>query len=301
LRMRQLLSEGKIDLIHYDTISLSQFVQTDGDIPKVLTHHNVESKLMERRAKMEKNPLAKNYLSLQTKRLRDYEKVESPKFAANIVMSETDGNELKAINHEINLAVVPNGVDTQYFLPRRENETLSLIYTGGMNMFANKDAVLYFLSEIWPAIKAEEPDVKFYAIGQDPPPELIQISQRDRQVIVTGYVDDIRPFVAKASVYVVPLRVGGGTRLKILDAMAMGKAIVSTSIGCEGIEVSNSKNILISDDPADFAEKTVELLRNQEKRNTLGKGARELVGSRYSWETIGRTLQQVYEKIVKEK
>jgi len=298
MKMRQVLSEGKIDLIHYDTISLSQFAQSDGDIPKVLTHHNIESKLMERRAKVEKNPLVKTYLSLQTKKLQDYERTESPKFAANIVMSDKDGNELKTINHDIDLAVVPNGVDTEYFLPSQGNETLSLIYTGGMNMFANKDAVLYFLNEIWPAIKAKEPNVEFYAIGQDPPPELVQISQRDRQVIVTGYVDDIRPFVSKASVYVVPLRVGGGTRLKILDAMAMGKVIVSTSIGCEGLKVSNGKNILISDDPAEFAKKTLELLRNQGKRNSLGRAARELVESEYSWETIGKILQHVYESAI---
>ena len=294
----QLLEKEKIDLIHYDTISLSQFVHADGNIPKVLTHHNIESKLMERRAKVEKNLFAKIYLSLQTQRLRNYERGESPKFAANIVMSDTDGEELKKIAGHIELAVAPNGVDTEYFTPTQGNETLSLVYTGGMNMFANKDAVLYFLNEIWPAIKAKEPNVEFYAIGQDPPPELVQISQTDRQVIVTGYVDDIRPFVAKASVYVVPLRVGGGTRLKILDAMAMGKAIVSTSIGCEGLSVEDGTNILMEDDPILLAAKTVDLLRNLEKRKKLGKAARMLVESEYAWPVIGETLQRVYERAV---
>ena len=294
----QLLEKEKIDLIHYDTISLAQFIYDGEKIPRILTHHNIESKLMERRAKVEKNPLVKTYLSLQAQRLRNYERNESPKFAVNIVMSDTDGTELKKIAGHITLAVVPNGVDTDYFFPSQGSETLSLVYTGGMNMFANKDAVLYFLNEIWLLIKAEEPSAEFYAVGQDPPPELIKIAGNDPQVIVPGYVDDIRPFVAKASVYVVPLRVGGGTRLKILDAMAMGKAIVSTSIGCEGLKVSNGENILIADTPSTFAENTLELLRNKRKRGDLGAAARRLVESKYGWETIGRTLQQVYEKAV---
>ena len=298
LGMERLLRKEKIDLIHYDTISLSQFVHAGGSIPKVLTHHNIESKLMERRAKVEKKPLAKIYLTLQARRLRNYEKKESPKFNVNIVMSGADGEELRNIAGNIEVAVVPNGVDTDYFIPAQGNEGPSLIYTGGMNMFANRDAVLYFLNEIWPAIRAQEPNVKFYAIGQDPPPELVKIARDDPQVIVPGYVEDIRPFVAQASVYVVPLRVGGGTRLKILDAMAMAKAIVSTSIGCEGLSVKHEKNILIEDDPILFARKTIDLLKNQGKRMNLGRTARKLVESEYVWPVIGETLHQVYERVV---
>lgn len=297
-RIDWLLSKDQFDIIHYDTIALSRFNRNCITIPKVVTHHNIESNLMQRRAQVEKNTLAKYYLYRQAKRLRDYEEAETGKFAVNIVMSEKDGEELKIINPNVEIEVVPNGVDTTYFTTGNGEETRSVIYTGGMNMFANKDAVLYFMNEIWPIIKAKEPDVKFYAIGQDPPPELLKIAENDLKVIVTGYVDDIRPFVSKAAVYVVPLRVGGGTRLKILDAMAMGKAIVSTSIGCEGLEVSNLENILIVDNPSDFAEKTLDLLRNRRKRNELGIAARRLVESKYSWEKIGSTLQQVYERAV---
>lgn len=297
-RIDWLLKNDQFDLIHYDTIALSRFNRNCIIIPKVMTHHNIESNLMQRRAQVEKNTLAKYYLYRQAKRLRDYEEAETGKFAVNIVMSEKDGEELKKFNPNVDIEVVSNGVDTTYFTPGNGEETRSVIYTGGMNMFANKDAVLYFLNEIWPIIKAKEPDVKFYAIGQDPPPELIRISDSDRSIIVPGYVNDIRPFVSKAAVYVVPLRVGGGTRLKILDAMAMGKAIVSTSIGCEGLEVSNLENILIVDNPSDFAEKTLDLLRNRRKRNELGIAARRLVESKYSWEKIGSTLQHVYERAV---
>lgn len=287
--------EKAFDIVHYDTISLCQFDLGAKQIPKILTHHNIESKLMARRSRFEKRPLVRSYFIKQTEKLKKYEAKESGKHDVNIVMSDTDGEELKKINPEVNLAVVPNGVDTEYFVPGTATGEPSLIYTGGMNMFANKDAVLYFLKDIWPSIKAKEPMVKFYAIGQDPPAELMEIGKSDHQVIITGYVDDVRPYVADSSVYVVPLRVGGGTRLKVLDAMAMGKAIVSTSIGCEGLKVSDGKNIVISDKPDDFAEKTVTLLKNQDKRTSLGRAARELAISMYSWQKIGRLLQDVYE------
>jgi glycosyltransferase involved in cell wall biosynthesis len=294
----RLLQGEKFELVHYDTLALSRFNRNDLEITKVVTHHNIESTLMQRRAQVERSILAKYYLSRQAERLRDYEKTETGKFGVNIVMSAKDGEELRKINPNVNIEVVPNGVDTTYFTPGQGEETTSVIYTGGMNMFANRDAVLYFLEDIWPLIKAREPNVRFYAIGQDPPAELIRISKQDPHVIVTGYVDDVRPFVREAAVYVVPLRVGGGTRLKILDAMAMGKAVVSTSIGCEGLEVSSGNNILISDNTADFAAKTVALLKRPGERDALGKAARLLVESRYGWEIIGKTLQQTYERAV---
>ena len=144
-RVVQLTAEKKFDLVHYDTISLCQFDAGRAGLARVLTHHNIESKLMERRAAFEKNPLARYYLSLQARRLRQYEMTEAGKFDVNIVMSESDGQELKLINPNVNLGLVPNGVDTGYFVPGKENRAPSLIYTGGMNMFANRDAVLYFL------------------------------------------------------------------------------------------------------------------------------------------------------------
>jgi len=155
-------------------------------------------------------------------------------------MSEIDSSQLKKLSPDVSTSIVPNGVDIEYFHPMDVTETQALIYTGGMNMFANKDAVLFFLKEIWPLIKSKIPNIKFFVVGQDPPTELCNIGRIDKNVEITGYVDDIRPFVSKSAVYIVPLRIGGGTRLKILDAMAMGKAIVSTTIGCEGIEITPS-------------------------------------------------------------
>lgn len=209
-------------------------------------------------------------------------------------MSENDSDLLRKISPAVNTAVVPNGVDTDYFFPQTGGETEALIYTGGMNMYANKDAVLFFLAKIWPRIKAEKPNCIFYAVGQDPPVELRKIAAADSSVKVMGYVDDVRPLVAKSSVYVVPLRVGGGTRLKIVDAMAQGKAIVSTSIGCEGLAVHPGEDIITADEPQEFAREVVTLLNNPAKCQTIGDAARRMVVAKYSWDVIGQGLEKLY-------
>jgi glycosyltransferase involved in cell wall biosynthesis len=196
-------------------------------------------------------------------------------------------------------ALVPNGVDIEYFRPDQQEEQPALIYTGGMNMFANRDAVMYFIAQIWPQIRRLVPDVRFYAVGQDPPKELLALADQDKQIIVTGYVNDIRPLVREAAVYVVPLRVGGGTRLKVLDAMAMGKAMVTTSIGCEGLEVCPDEHVVVADHPDQFAERTVHLLGNRLRRLELGRAARELVERRYSWAHVGGQLLDAYHVALK--
>lgn len=296
-RIDEILANGNIDLIHCDTIALAQYFKRKWNIPAVLTHHNIESELMDRRAEVQGNPLARFYLKREVSKLRAAEIAESVRFNINITMSEVDAQKLRKLVPDARTAVIPNGVDLDYFKPITGLETRSVIYTGGMNMFANKDAVLYFINNIWPRIKAGIPEARFYIIGQDPPPELIRMARQDRGLQVLGYVDDVRPHVAKAGVYVVPLRVGGGTRLKVLDALAQGKAIVSTSVGCEGIQVEPGKNVFIEDDEDRFSERVLELLRNDAARLKLGGAARELACEKYGWEASGAKLHQVYTEL----
>lgn len=293
-RVADLVMTKSFDVIHVDTIALAQFLDRRWSIPTVLTHHNIESQLMERRAGAESGLLARGYLRRETQKLLAYEAQMSGTFDVNVFVAQTDKMTLTRRVPGLRTAIVPNGVDVEYFTPNQGKDLPALIYTGGMNMFANRDAVLYFLKEIWPLVKAEVPDARFFAVGQDPPKELSDLADRDPQIIVTGYVNDIRPLVCDATVYVVPLRVGGGTRLKVLDAMAMGKAMVSTSIGCEGLDVSPDEHLMVADNPAQFAEKTVQLLRDQSRRATLGRAARELVERRYSWRKIGAELLNAY-------
>ena len=300
-RISEIMKSSKFDLVHFDTVGLAQFGKGHEEVPCLLTHHNIESKLLRRRAEVEKLFPARWYLSRQAEKLQRYENQKAKKFGSNIMVSELDAQEIKLLIPGVKTSVVSNGVDLEYFSPRQENESEALIYTGGMNMFANRDAVSFFVKEILPIIRNAIPSVEFYAIGQNPPSHMLEMASKDDRIKVPGYVDDIRPYVNRAQVYVVPLRVGGGTRLKILDAMAMGKAIVSTSVGCEGLDVSPGSNIIVADDPEKFAAKTIEALKDRAMRAKLGKAARKLVQEKYSWERIGEQLQEVYESVYKEK
>ena len=294
----RIVASGDIDVIHVDTLGLVPFVDKLREVPCVLTHHNIESMLMGRRAEVETRTLAKWFLEREAEKLRSYERAVSRRFDANILVSGTDEQALCSAVPEVITSVVSNGVDTDYFTPQGEQDSLTLIYTGGLNMFANLDAVLFFLREIWPLVSAEEPSVRFMVIGQDPPHELREMGKRDPRIEVMGYVADVRPFVTQAAVYVVPLRVGGGTRLKVLDAMAMGKAIVSTSVGCEGIHASPGEHLLVVDNPAHFARTVIDLLRNRTRRVLLGQAARRLVETCYAWPIIGRALQNTYKAAI---
>ena len=297
-RVTELVDTGAFDVVHVDTLALTQFVSAARTIPAVLTHHNIESMLMERRAQVEKRPVAAQYLRRESEKLRSQERLAGPQYHLNILVSEDDERALKARVPGVRTAVVPNGVDADYFSPADERQIPAVIYTGGMGMFANRDAVMYFVNEIWPLITATTPDVRFFAVGRSPAKEFVTLASRDPRIVVTGFVDDIRPLVRQSAVYIVPLRVGGGTRLKVLDAMAMGKAIVSTSIGCEGIDVEPGRHLLVADTPGSFAEATVVLLGDPERRQRLGCAARTLAEGRYAWRVVGGQLVDAYRRAI---
>ena len=297
-RLRELVANNPPDIVQLDTIAFAPLKEVVGNLACVLTHHNIESALMARRAKFERSALARYYIDLQARRLERYEREQAQQFALNIMVSAVDAEQLQRISPGAKTVVVENGVDVDYFQPVRGQEQPALIYTGGMNMFANRDAVMWFLAEMWPLLKQRVPELRFYAVGQAPPSELLEIAAADPSVEAPGFVDDIRPWVAKSAVYIVPLRVGGGTRLKLVDAMAQGKAIVSTSVGCEGLHVTNGKEILIADEPDVFVEKVLALLGDDYKRQALGDAARALVVDRYAWPSLGAKLLEGYRQVL---
>jgi glycosyltransferase involved in cell wall biosynthesis len=169
-----------------------------------------------------------------------------------------------------------------------------------MNMFANRDAVEWFLDAIWPLIKTEVPEARFHAVGARPSPRILEAAAAGDGVEAPGFVDDVRPLVGRCAVYIVPLRVGGGTRLKMVDAMAQGKAIVATSLGAEGIDGENGKHFLLADDPATFARTVVGLLRDADARAKLGAAARQRAVERYAWPIIGDKLLACYEQVIQD-
>ena len=298
--VKNMIKQYKFDVMEIGEIGLLKYARYAPSIPKVLVHHNIESQLLFRRSRAAKNPLAKLYLAIQAYKLKRYERLAGDNIDYHTTVSQIDKETLLRINSKANIAVIPNGVDTEYFKPMDiPIEKNNLVFVGGMSWLPNLDAMVYFKDEIWPLLKARVPDIKMTVIGAGPSRELINYSKRDPMFQVKGFVDDVRPFIAKAAVYVVPIRIGGGTRLKILDAMAMGKAIVSMSIGCEGIEAVDGKDIIVADEPEVFAEKIIALLTDEQRRQSIEKSARQNVENKYAWGKIGPHLEDVYYKLAK--
>lgn len=215
-----------------------------------------------------------------------------------IAVSEGDRNTLAACAPQAHVCDIPTGVDPVYFRPNGTSEVPArLVFTGSMDWYPNEDAIIYFLDAIFPRIRREVPAASFCVVGRNPTPRLRAAAAR-AAIRVTGKVDDIRPLVAEAAVYVVPLRVGGGTRLKLFEALAMGKAVVSTTIGAEGLPLISGRHFLRADGPEEFASATVSLLRDAAKRRALGAAGRRLVEERYSWAQVAREFEAQCEKVV---
>jgi polysaccharide biosynthesis protein PslH len=297
-RIESLCEKRACDIVHLDTIALAPYLENCGAVPAALCHHNIESQLMARRAEHESNFAARRYVAAQSRKLLDYERVQPARFRLNITVSQNDSAMLRSICPAAHAVEIPNGVDTEYFKPTGHDGTPALIYTGGMNMFANRDAVEWFLEAIWPRVKAVMPEARFYAIGSRPSAKLLAAAAADPHVEAPGFVDDVRPWVSRAAVYVVPLRVGGGTRLKVVDAMAQGKAIVSTTVGAEGVEGEDGRHFLLRDDPQSFADTVVELLRDPARRRQLGSDARDRAVERYSWPLLADRLAGHYARVI---
>ena len=292
--IKERLTQNKIDFFHADTLALAQYKKLTGNMPAALVHHNVESRYILRRGRSEKNPLARFYLYLQGIKTKRYEKKVAPEFNINITVSDLDSASFKEYIPKAVFASIPNGTDPSYYKPTSEPHEQALVFTGGMTWYPNRDAMIFFCKEVFPLIKKQKADVRLDIIGRTPPEEIIQMANEDKSIIIHGFVDDIRNYVAKAAVYIVPIRVGGGTRLKILDAFSAGKALVSTSIGCEGIDVTPGVNILIGDTPREFADQVIKLLENDTLRAQLGSNARKLIETKYSWDIIGDSLNKLY-------
>jgi glycosyltransferase involved in cell wall biosynthesis len=292
------IDEFNPDLIHYDTIGMAEYFQYNTPILQALNHHNIESAMMFRRATKERNVLKKVYFYQEAKKIERYEKAMCKLFHSNLTVSDEDGLTLKKIDPEIKTEVIPNGVDTSYFSSGADtSDGETLIFAGGMNWYPNLDAMLYFADEIWPRLKERRATIKMIIIGQSPPRRLRKLSEEDRNFVVTGFVDDVRPYFGQASIYVCPIRDGGGTRLKILDALSSGLPIVATSVAAEGIKVTPRKNIIIANTSEEFIKEILHLIEDQELRRQLSAEGRCLAEKEYSWSIIGERLNKLYNSL----
>ena len=275
-RVRRLATRIPFDIVHFDTLSLAAYRDEVGDVRTILNHHNVESHLMARRSRIERNVLKRAYYTMEARKLRTYEARCCGDFDVNFAVSDSDRALLSEAIPADRIAVIPNGVDVDYFTPEPcEPAERSLVFVGGMNWYPNRDAVLHLRREIWPMLTREIPDISLTIVGAQPPEEVTALAREDGRVRITGFVDDVRPYLRRAMIYVCPMRDGGGTRLKILDALAMGKPIVSTTLGCEGISVEPGKHVLLADTPSEFVMQTKALFDNDRLRAAIVDGGPE--------------------------
>jgi sugar transferase (PEP-CTERM/EpsH1 system associated) len=286
-----LCSSQSYDAVLVEDIVMAQYALPNRTAARFLDMHNVESHLLERYADAETRVLRKLYAGWTARKLKRYEVRTGSGFDAVFVCSQVDGDRLRSAGFRKPVHLVPNGIDPEFFRPSDGVEQDgSLVFVGSMDYHANISGVLHYASDILPRIREVRPGVRTYVVGKNPPPEIRALASGT--LVVTGTVPDVRPFVDRASVVVVPLVVGGGTRLKILEAMAMGKAVVSTRVGCEGIEVEEGRNIELADDPQEFSDRVVGLLDDPDRAREMGKEARISVLETYTWERVTRTLAQ---------
>jgi polysaccharide biosynthesis protein PslH len=297
-RIKSLLSEGAFDLIHIDSLDLSYYLGRLPPIPVVCDHHNVESILLERRSRQEPGRIRRRYVAHQARLTRREEKRWCGRVSLNISVSAQDRELLLELVPGAPIVVVPNGVDTRALEPAYKGDG-GVVFVGGYTWFPNKDGMAYFSEQILPLIRRRAPTIQVLWVGRAPP-RVVEEYRARHGVEMTGYVDDIRPYVAPASCFVVPLRVGGGTRLKILDAWAMGKAVVSTSPGCEGLDARDGDNILIRDSEQSFADAVHEVVTDPELRMRLGMAGRSTAEATYDWERIGDRMLKVYEALTRD-
>lgn len=288
------LRNGAVDVGYFDTISLAPFRTLLGHTPAVLNHHNIESEMLLRRAAKEDSLVKQAYFAIEAVKLRRYEEEICGDFACNTTVSDLDAQRLQAIVPSARTAVIANGVDTDFFRPDHGGmRPRSVVFAGGMTWYPNREAMRYFFREVWPLLLQTYPDVTFELVGRDPPAEVVALARKYSNIHVHGFVDDVRPFISQSEVYVCPILDGGGTRLKIVDALAMGKAVVSTSIGCEGISVVPGRDLLIADTPAEFVSQIARLFEDRMFRESVQASARRVAEDIYDWKRIGARLKDV--------
>jgi glycosyltransferase involved in cell wall biosynthesis len=293
-RLTDHLKSKTFDLVHIDSLDLAGYLPACRDIPAVCVHHDVESEHLRRRAAVERSKWRSAYLRHQAQLMEKAERQWCERIALNVVVSEPDRGFLKRVAPASRVTIVPNGVDIDEFQPDGTRGS-GAAYVGGINWFPNLDALDFFCNEILPHLRPAA-SVHTRWIGSASAEQ--QRHYRERYgVELTGYVGDVKPFMRQAACHIVPLRTGGGTRLKILNSWAMGKPVVSTSIGCEGLAAVDGENILIRDDPKEFADAVDAVLDNGELGRRLGERGRATAQQHYSWDVIGRELVDTYLRV----
>jgi sugar transferase (PEP-CTERM/EpsH1 system associated) len=298
--IKRIVESTTFDIVQAETLLAAQYCTAIRRY-KILDLFDIYSVVMQRYAEQQANLLKRGYAQMTARKLAQYERTICPQFTHCLVSSPNDQHALQKHVGAKHVTLIPNGVDLDLYVPQNgQNEKGNrIVFVGRMDYAPNVDGVRWFCREVLPLVKAQCVENLFQIVGKNPGTTVKRLAIPG-QIEVTGFVEDIRPYLRAATVCVVPLRVASGTRLKILESLAMGKAIVSTSVGAEGLAVTPEQDLLIADDPRDFAKQIVRVLGDVGLRERLGKAGRLLVETQYGWNTIGQRLESVYERVLHE-
>ncbi|MFO7639530.1 MAG: glycosyltransferase [bacterium] len=295
--LRRVAHDFRPDIIHVEFLAMAEFGCTLGrefGLPVVLRSHNVDSVLMARFRDAQRNLAARWFAGHEFRRLIRYERLTLPQCTSRVAITQSDARALEEIAG-VRVSAIPSGIDVPEYQPMAVPVVPgSVAYVASLDWMPNVDSATWFIAEVLPRIRAVVPNMVFHLVGRNPPQTLLQHDGRD-SIVVTGAVDDVRPWIARTEVLVVPTRIGSGMRIKILEAMAMGKPVVTTRVGCEGIEgLVDGENVLIADTAGEFAAAASRLLGDREMRHRIGAAGRELVVARYQWQDVARQFEEVY-------
>jgi glycosyltransferase involved in cell wall biosynthesis len=294
----RLIDKERYDLLICDFLQPTlNFRKVEG-VPLLLFQHNVESVIPRRHFEVAANPALRCFWWLQWRKMERYEREMCQGFNATVTVSETDKRCLERFGVE-NVFAIPTGVDTEYFAPREDQVIRnSLVFTGSMDWLPNEDAIVFFARAILGKIKKQVPDVTLTVVGRNPSRRLFEELKAYPEISLVGRVEDVRPYISRHSLYLIPLRIGGGTRIKAYEAMAMGKAIVSTGIGVEGLPVRDREHLIVADAPDAFAAAVIQLLRDGQQRTQIARNARCFVETHCSWVKVAEVFANVCRNIV---
>jgi glycosyltransferase involved in cell wall biosynthesis len=290
MKLEKLIGANNFDLVVADSLyNLVNIPRTN--IPLLLNTHNVEYRILERYVVLEPNQAKRRYALLEAKNMRRAEKDALSKARMVFACSDTDREELTKLNGTIPVYTVPNCVATDFQARAERAVPGRMLFVGGMDWYPNRDAVEFFVEKIFATVRAQVPEAHLVVAGRNPPKDFVQRMSRSQNVVFTGTVPDMRPYLEEASVVVVPLRLGSGTRIKILEACVAGKAVVSTSVGAEGLNLVHGRDIEIADAAADFATGVVGLLRDPGRREQMASAGRQKILAGYSLSALRGSLE----------
>jgi glycosyltransferase involved in cell wall biosynthesis len=295
---RELMASGQVDVCVADFLFAVTNVPLGQLTPVVLFEHNVEYLVWKRLCDVETSLWKKALLAVEWRKLRAREAAACRRADLTIAVSRHDRDRLAALAPRAEVTWSPTGVDVDYFAPPLAHERPHhIVFSGSMDWHPNEDAVRYFMTDILPLVRLRIPGASFSIVGRNPT-DALRAAARDAGAVVTGTLDDIRPAVGEASLCVVPLRAGSGTRLKIFEALAMGKAVVSTTLGAEGLDIVPGQHFVAADGAPSFADAVVSLLTDEHRRRRIADAGRALVEERYSWAQVARPFERHCESLV---